>query len=81
MWMHMYVSAVYKNVGAHHLIPFAHFEVIVFLSQTPHDTGKNLTVLPKAPKGSQTTGRGTLQLVILRGTVDSIFASTRFMLL
>lgn len=36
---------------------------------------------PAPPPGSQTTGRGTLQLVILRGTVDSIFASTRFMLL
>lgn len=44
----MYVSAIYTNIGAHHLIPFAHFEVIVFLSQTPHGTGKNLTVLPKA---------------------------------
>lgn len=81
MWVPMYVSTIYTNIGAHHLIPFTHFKLIVSLSQTPHDTGKKLTVLPKAPPGSQTTGRGTLWLVILQGTVDSIFASTRFMLL
>lgn len=83
MCMYMYVSTIYSNISAHHLIFFAHLKLIVSLSQTPHDTGKNLTVLPKAPPtpGSQTTGRSTLQLVILRGTVDSIFASIRFMLL
>lgn len=45
----MYVSTIYTNIGAHRLIPFAHFKLIVSLSQTPHDTGKELDSIAESP--------------------------------